>query len=533
MFLFIWKAIVNLKSQLILSLVSGLVLTLAFPKIDMGWVAWIAMVPFLLAIRKADTRTGCLLGFVFGMAHNLGLIYWTAHTMHTYGHLPTVQAVGVLVLFAICLSGYQALFGATLSWLRPGPLLLTVLAPAAWVVLEILRARLFSGFPWALLGYTQYDHPWIIQMADLFGVYGISGLVMLANTLGALALLHWAERTWQDGVITRNLVVRGGICLAVALLCVNIYGVMRMAAVNRAVEQAPKAKVVVVQGNIDQAQKWDARFQMLTTVKYRRMSLEAAKPGVDLVIWPETAAPFYFEDDSLLSKMVIQGIQDAHAHFIIGSPSHEEDEKGRIYHNSAYLVNPKGKTIGKYDKVHLVPFGEYVPFKRWLPFIDKMVAEVGDFKPGRMGDTLSWPRGKVGMLICYEIIFPGLSRAMVQNGARLLVNITNDAWFGRTSAAYQHLSMAVLRTVENRRYLARAANTGISGFIDPNGHIVQATSLYTDTAVTEEVALLDLHTAYTRWGDWPLGLLGFGLLLPLLARKAKEYRPLWKPHKWG
>ncbi len=189
------------------------------------------------------------------------------------------------------------------------------------------------------------------------------------------------------------------------------------------------------------------------------------------------------------------------------------------------MIDPRGDTKGKYDKVHLVPFGEYVPMKRWLPFIKKMVAQVGDFKPGRRGDTLVWEQGKVGMLICYEIIFPRLARAMVQNGADLLVNITNDAWFGRTSAAYQHFSMAVLRAVENRRYLARAANTGISGFIDPNGRITRTTDLFTETTAADEVALLKTATRYTQWGDWPMGLMGFGLLLPFMTVKAHERWP--------
>jgi apolipoprotein N-acyltransferase len=230
------------------------------------------------------------------------------------------------------------------------------------------------------------------------------------------------------------------------------------------------------------------------------------------VIWPETATPFYFMDDKILSDMMIEKIKTKGAHFIIGSPSYAAGKKSLIFHNSAYLVSPQGQTRGKYDKVHLVPFGEYVPLKRWLPFIDKLVAQVGDFKPGKKGNTFSWEDRKVGMLICYEAIFPGLARAMVQNGAELLVNITNDAWFGRTSAAFQHLSMAVFRAVENRRYLARAANTGISGFVDPCGRIISPTSLFQEAAVLEQISLLKTISFYNRWGQWPLGLLVISIL---------------------
>jgi len=270
--------------------------------------------------------------------------------------------------------------------------------------------------------------------------------------------------------------------------------------------------VAVVQGNVDQSIKWDAAFQVITTVKHRNLSLEAAKAGADLVIWPETATPFYLFQDQVLTEMVIQGVREAGTYFIIGSPSVDTDHKEHVYYNSAYLITPKGEPVGRYDKVHLVPFGEYVPLKRYLPFLGKMVAQVADFKAGRPGTPLVWGERPIGMLICYEIIFPGLARAMTLNGGQLLVNITNDAWFGRTSAAYQHFSMAVFRSIENRRFLARAANTGISGFIDPNGRIMAATGLFEDATLAAEVRFLDHLTAYTRWGDWPLMAVCFGLL---------------------
>ena len=229
--------------------------------------------------------------------------------------------------------------------------------------------------------------------------------------------------------------------------------------------------------------------------------------------------------DQLLTQIVIQGIQDIHADFIIGSPNVDFSAKKPAYFNSAYLIDAAGEVNGKYDKVHLVPFGEYVPLKRWLPFIDKMVAQVGDFKAGRQGNTLVWKQHPIGMLICYEAIFPELARAMARNKAQLLVNITNDAWFGRTSAAYQHFSMAVFRSVENRRFLARAANTGISGFIDPNGRILAVTDLYKDGALTAQVAFLSKQTIYSRWGDYPLVL---ACLIVLAAFVGKFF---WKPHR--
>jgi apolipoprotein N-acyltransferase len=508
-----WKWIKTYRSQLILCIVGACLLTLSFPKADQGWLAWLALVPLFLAIRQAYPKNAFILGFLFGMVHNLGLVYWTVLTMHVYGNLPVYQAVIILFLLAGYLSLFPGLFCAMLAWLRPKPTALLFIAPALWCGLEILRTHLFSGFPWALLGYSQYDHLWLLQSADLFGVYGLSVVIVLVNAVLALAILGWLDLAWQDRKPGGRFIAWCGGLVVVLAVAMCAYGAWRIRTVDHSEATADKMKVAVIQGNIDQAQKWDPRFQVLTTVKYRDLSLQPSVKGANLVIWPETAAPFFFNDDQILSKMVIDGVKTAGAYFIIGSPSYASGKQDLIYHNSAYLIAPDGKTLGKYDKVHLVPFGEYVPLRSWLPFIDSLVAQVGDFKPGRQGNTLKWKNHPVGMLICYEAIFPELARAMVKNGAQLLVNITNDAWFGRTSAAYQHFSMAVFRAVENRRTLARAANTGISGFVDPCGRILSATDLFQTAAVMKSVPLMKTTSPYTRWGEWPLGMLSFGLIL--------------------
>lgn len=505
--------VIKHRSQFILALASAVLMALAFPKVDQGWLAWIALVPLFLALRKVkEMKAGLLIGFIFGMAHHLGVVYWTVHTMHLYGKLPMLQAVLILILLAAYLSSFTTLFCGVLVWLRPQPRYLMIFAPALWIFLEMARAWLFTGFPWALLGHSQYDHLWLIQVADLFGVYGLSGLIVFSNVVLTMVVLGWLELDWLGVVPSKKTVVAAGTALVCTMTGVLGYGVMRSRTIDKMTAESTQVNVAVIQGNIDQAQKWDPRFQVLTTVKYRNLSLDPSVKEADLVIWPETATPFYFMDDKILSDMVIEGIKNKGVHFIIGSPSYAAGKNSLIFHNSAYLVSPQGRTKGKYDKVHLVPFGEYVPLKRWLPFIDKLVAQVGDFKPGKKGNTFSWDDRQVGMLICYEAIFPGLARAMVKNGADLLVNITNDAWFGRTSAAFQHLSMAVFRAVENRRYLARAANTGISGFVDPCGRIVSPTDLFQEAAVLEQVSLLKTISFYSRWGEWPLGLLVIGIL---------------------
>jgi apolipoprotein N-acyltransferase len=199
--------------------------------------------------------------------------------------------------------------------------------------------------------------------------------------------------------------------------------------------------------------------------------------------------------------MVFEGFRQTPSDYLIGSPSFVRTEGVVEYYNSAYLIIPEDKTMGKYDKTHLVPFGEYVPFKKWLPFLGKIVAQVGDFRAGKVGRTLPWRNEQLGVQICYEIVFPELSRAMANNGASLLINITNDAWFGKTSGPYQHFSMTVFRAVENRRSLARSANTGISGFIDPAGRILASTELLQETVATQTVPLLKEKSIYTQIGD--------------------------------
>ncbi|MEJ2038743.1 MAG: apolipoprotein N-acyltransferase, partial [Desulfosarcinaceae bacterium] len=505
-------------------------LTLAFPKIDQGWLAWISLTPLLLAIRQLDLRGGFIIGFWTGLVHNLGLMYWTVYTMHLYGNLPLFQCIPLLILLAGYLALYTGVFGLAVTGLCDRPWKLMLVAPAAWVALEMVKAHLFTGFPWELLGYSQYKHLWIIQIADLTGVYGVSALIVAVNAFLALAVFYWLETTWKGEPVARRTFIATAGVTALALIAVCGYGIRQIANVDKAVAAADKSNVAVVQGNIDQAHKWDPSFQMITAVKYKELSRKMADRGADLIVWPETATPFYFLQDPLLSSLTLDGIKETGVYYLIGSPSYQKGKSGIRYYNSAYLVTPEGKEAGRYDKVHLVPFGEYVPLKRWLPFIKKMVAQVGDFATGRRGSTLKWRQHSLGVLICYEVIFPELARAMTQNGASLLVNITNDAWFGYTSAAYQHFSMAVFRSVENRRALARAANTGISGFIGPAGRIISSTALFKEAAVMAPVPLLSLKTQYTRWGDWSLGsivllvLAAAGIARRLDVRQAEKKR---------
>jgi apolipoprotein N-acyltransferase len=508
------------------AILSGLLLTSSYPKIDLYWLAWVALVPLVWALKDLNPGEVFRRGMLFGMAHYVSLLYWLVPTMVTYGHLPLILSLGILFFFAAVLSLVfvaPAMYGISLSGRTP--LRLLFFFPLFWVGSEFLRSFLFTGFPWGLLGYSQYEQLRLIQLSDMVGVYGISGLIAFANAALLLGTLAAARQAWGGQPVTLRLAV-GSITAAGALVAAAwIYGDLRIAQIDRLAAQAPRIRVAVIQGNIEQSQKWDPAFQIATIEKYNRLSLSTRPLSPELIIWPESAAPFYFLAEVPPTRMVMQGIMAAGAHFLIGAPSFELRGRDADYFNSAYLIGPGSQVLGKYDKAHLVPFGEYTPYKKYLPFLGKIVEHVGDFKPGIKGQTLEMQGRKLGIQICYEIIFPALSRAMVQNGASLLITITNDAWYGTTAGPYQHFALAVLRAVENRRALARAANTGISGFVDPAGRVLASTALMEEAAVVRDLPLLDAATFYTRFGDIFTGTCLIGSLAltawELLRRRKK------------
>jgi apolipoprotein N-acyltransferase len=478
------------KQKIILAGLSGLLLTGAFPNINLDWLAWCALVPLLIAVQNLTWQDRVRLGLTAGLMHYLTLVYWLYFTMQTYGGLPWYLSIPVLFLMATYLALYIIAFATLATRLHTKPVVCLFLIPALWVSLEYIRSFLFTGFPWELMGYSQHRALHIIQISDIFGVFGISFLILLTNVAIYQIYLYFTPGDWQKNADTKGGIIAAALAVVIMISAAWVYGVLRIKSIDALAGSSASEKIAVVQGNIEQSLKWDPAFQV-----------EADNQKPDLIVWPETATPFYFLYDTRLSDMVLRGIREVATHFLIGSPSFSQKDKRIAYFNSAYLMGPDGKATGKYDKAHLVPYGEYVPLKNWFPFLGKMVAQVGDFEAGKKGETLPWNDYKLGVLICYEIIFSDLSRAVTKNGAAVLINITNDAWYGRTSAPYQHFSMAVLRAVENRRSLIRAANTGISGFIDPVGRVTASTQLFTDAALTRNVPFLKNVTFYTRYGD--------------------------------
>ncbi|OGP57546.1 MAG: apolipoprotein N-acyltransferase [Deltaproteobacteria bacterium RBG_13_49_15] len=499
--------------RITLACVSGLLLSASFPSLAISYLAWIALVPLLLALNSASFGSGFRLGFIAGIIHYLTLMYWLVPTMRTYGHLPLFLAIPLLFLLSAYMGGYVALFSGILARFAKSPVIALAGAPFIWIALEYARSNLFTGFPWELLGHSQFNRLHLIQLCDIFGVYGLSGLILFSNVTVALLLLSITRKSWNRIRIT-NAVPYAGIGFLIFFLSASwLYGRLYIRKMDHLASIAPYTNISVIQGNIEQAIKWDPAFQVGSVQKYIDLSLLTQNDQPDLIVWPETAVPFYLFYDIPISERVLKGIKEIKGDFLIGSPYFTRKKEEVGYYNSAFLIGSDGRVYGRYDKAHLVPYGEYVPLREWFPFIGKMVENFGDFQAGTAGAVIEWRNTKVGPLICYEVIFPYLSRKMVQNGASFLVNITNDAWYGKTSAPEQHFSIAVFRAVENRRALVRSANTGVSGFIDPCGRILAETPIFEEAVMTKRIALMTQISIYTRFGDWfPKGCVAFVLL---------------------
>ncbi|MCF8069335.1 MAG: apolipoprotein N-acyltransferase [Desulfobacterales bacterium] len=486
--------------KIFFSIVSGLLLTVIFPHSGLHIIAWIALIPFFFAIKGLSVKNSFRVGLITGMVHYISLLYWLVHTMNTYGYLPIWLGIIILVLFSFYLALYVACFSMAIPFLCKKPLLFIATGPALWVLLEHARSYLLSGFPWALLGHSQHNVLNIIQIVDITGVYGISFILAFSNCVLFMVLLYLKKNKWYGTCPSKRLASYSILVLTAILLSTLIYSRYRINEIDNLISDAPKKRVSVIQGNVDQSMKWEPENQKKTVDNYINLSNSVATAGPDLIIWPETALPFYYLYDYKLTGHAQSGFKTLDTYFLVGSPSFIKNAEDIEYFNSAYLIDPERLTPDRYDKTHLVPFGEYVPLGKWLP-IGKMVAGIGDFSTGEKGKVLPWGNVAIGTQICYEVIFPDLSRKQVLNNADLLVNITNDAWFGKTGAPYQHFFMTVFRAVENRRSLVRAANTGISGFIDPAGRVISTTQIFEKAAITETIPLLKNNTFYTKHGD--------------------------------
>jgi len=506
------------KRDILLSLFSGILLILSFPSFDVEVFAWFALVPLFYSIEGKGLYHSFILGFLTGVISFLGILYWIIVAVHTYGNVPLILSGLILLLLVVYLSLFIGAFAFLTRCIQIRSGLRTILfTPVVWVALEYLRSFFLTGFPWANLGYSQYLNLPVIQMADITGPYGPSFVILLVNATLFGVLHQWSKRTFPFKEVILTVVIFLGFL---------IYGYLKMGAVGRQMIQNPPLKIGLVQGNIDQSVKWDESFQKETLKIYEKLSFKVAEEKPDLIIWPETATPFFFQDAKEYQPLILDIPKKTNAFLLFGTPSYKIQKGKANHYNSAYLVSPSGEPVGKYDKTHLVPFGEYIPLQDLLFFIGSLGEGIGDFKSGKEIFNFTLPQGKFGVLICFEIIFPDLCRRFVKRGANFLVTLTNDAWFGRTSAPYQHFSMAAFRAVENRVFVARAANTGITGFIDPRGKILKEGGIFTEEAMSGTIRLSSQKTFYTLCGDvfaWTCAAFSLLLLVNALFQKPKKH----------
>jgi len=357
-----------------------------------------------------------------------------------------------------------------------------------WVATELLRRWVLGGFPWVLLGYSQAGVLPVVQTASLAGVYGLSAEVALAPVALVLA------------VRARGLLrIVAPLSIALAIGALALWGQWRVSD-GALVRQGAPVKVALVQGNIPQTQKWDQGRAPQILGTYLDLTRRAASQGATLVVWPESATPFIFEYDAAGNAAIRGAARVLGVSLLFGSDEYEPGKPARFF-NSAFLLAPDGSTAAVYRKMHLVPFGEFVPLKRLLFFVGPLVEAVSDFSPGAVAVVMPVGPHRLSTAICYEIVYPDLIADFVDRGSQLLTTITNDAWYGDSSAPYQHFWQAVVRSVEQGRYLVRAANTGISGIVDPYGRVQAMSPIFERTVVIGEARYLEGRTVYGRTGD--------------------------------
>ena len=482
---------------MLLAIVSSLLLILSFPNFNLSYLAFIGFIPLFFAAENKSPQKVFLIFFISGFIFYLGTLYWLYH----------VTVIGLIIL-CLYLALYFGAFGFffLLITAHRSPITdnrLLVIIPVIWVILEYIQANIpIMGFGWTLLGYSQYKNLPLIQIADFSGVYGVSFVIMLVNVTA------WTIIRERLSVIGYRLSVKGNsqalltahrsplnanrslVTALLVLILVYTYGFFRL---NER-QGANSLKVSVIQGNIPQELKWNPRAQDMIIEKYIALTKISALDNPDLIVWPETSFPGFFETDKEMTDEVLNLAKGVKAPILIGantekpmSPRRRPQasyEVGEVnYFNSAILISSEGKVVDIYAKIHLVPFGEYVPFSNTFPVLHKLVlGELGEFTAGKEFKLFTiYPSPftqtyNFAALICYEDIFPALARKFVKNGAKFLIVITNDAWYGKSGAAYQHAACSVFRAIENRVPVIRSANTGYSCFIDSRGRIYDSVS---------------------------------------------------------
>ena len=553
----------GLTSRVLLAGLGGALASLAFPLVvpqvslapvdpagHLEWLAWVGLSPAFVALEAAAGSLEALaLGVVAGLAAFYVAIYWVSHAMTAFGGLPLWLALLGLTLLVLYMAVHWGLafWGSFVVRRRLGLPLWTHL-PVIWVATEFLRNHLFTGFPWADLGYTQARHPVVAQLASLFGVYAIAGLVVLVNALAAAwwrALRSRTRRPWAGTAAAAGL-------LAAALA----YGAAHLAWVREEMLRAPRLRVGLVQANVSQSVKNEGRrYGDLIVGRLWPLTVEADRAGAVLVAWPEAAWPWAVSPDLESFAGEGPGVGPlSRAQVLLGAATLRwlpmaAGGRAPQVENSAFLLAPDLRVLDRYVKFHLVPFGEYVPLRDWLPFLRQVVPDVAPASPGGRLEPMELDlpgapgedaRARFGPLICFDAIFPEIARVLVRRGAQFLVNPTNDAWYGYSSGPHQFLAIVQMRAVETARAVARPAYSGVTAIVLPTGEVAPGAlgvgpvdpALAPDPdepprLLVGDLPLLRGRTLYTTFGDlfaWACAAGGGALLLAALLRPRGRHR---------
>jgi apolipoprotein N-acyltransferase len=478
-------------TRYLLAVVSGVLFALSFPDYSVGWLAFVAFLPLLVAVVRA--RSGWqsfFLGWLSQTTAWLMMVPWVVRVMSHYGGLPYITGVLIFIAMAIVLGLYGGLF-ALIGWrLRLGSGFgRWSLVPLAWAAIEYARTYLLTGFPWNLIVTAIVDYTPLVQLDRFAGPYFVGAMIMLPATVTAWVLTQ-RPRGFQRMLVVSALVIVMFVWWATGLVASKL--IVRPTG-------APAHTAALLQPNISQEMRWDEQNTLEIFQRMVETTEQAIRGGARVVVWPESTVPLSFARTEFYRSSIEALSARFDVDIILGSVAEDDRDPGKIW-NAAFLVSG-GKTVGHYDKIRLVPFGEYVPLRKVLFFAEKLVRAVGEFQFGTSDRPLAG-KFRYGPAICYEIVYPQITRAQVRNGAGVLVTITNDAWYDGTSAPRQHLQQARLRAIEDDRYVLRAGTTGISALINPAGEIVKELPMGREGVIFGEFQARTGWTPYVRFGDW-------------------------------
>jgi apolipoprotein N-acyltransferase len=529
-----YEDIMSIFHKVALSVLTGVLVSVSFPVYihgwqlpNLGWIAWVALVPLFLTYRYSSPRAVFLLTFLSSSIWYLTSCFWVVHAMNVYGQVPLWISLLLLALMVAMLASLVALgpllaIGVTRVFGGESLVWMTVF----WVAADFLRNYFpAGGFPWSGLSMSQAGYLPFIQISDLAGTYGLVFVMIWFNYFLAEGILKLRGES-----ITR--LVPKTILAAGLIIFMLIYGQVRIGDVRKEMNDSLKVSVALLQGNISQEEKWDPDKALKIVNTYKRAVLGLSETNVDLIVWPESAFPWYVRSDITGINPATLGLsgnfEDVLPITFMGAVTTASEEN---YYNSGIVFNSDGDIMRRYHKIHLTPFGEYVPYRKALFFARNLTLSSVDFLKGEDASPIVAGGFAFGPLICYEDIFPELSRATVNLGAEFLVNITNNAWFGETSAPYQQLALATFRAVETRRYLVRATNTGISAVIEPTGGVLVKSGMYESATIVAAVGRLSMKTLYARLGDWfawgCVAYAVFGLAGVVFKVAEKKWRKKW------